>query len=572
MSDHSGYKKPTPPGGPLDFNDKWGPRSESTPLELIDKLLASLPEGDAARFDLFRLRQQIQEHELTLSEARAAIEKMDEVIKKVTSPANRIGTFLGFPKKEIAHIAVGGHDYYSNVDPRLETKSLKIGTRVLVNEAYVVVGDLGYDNSGPVGKVADVLKDGRLRVGQEHGLHSVILQRSSDLLEAKLKAGDEIRIDPAFRVAVELLTSSDKREYCLEDVPQLPWSGSGGQGEALSAIKDAIELPMLHGDLFERFQYAQPKGFLLHGPPGCGKTLIGKATAYNLTRKLSEKTGADMKECFLHVKGPEILNMWVGESERIVREIFTIAHEKRKQGYMPFLFIDEAESILGTRRAGRYANILSTLVPMFCSEMDGIESLNDIVIILASNRADLIDPAILRPGRIDRKIRIDRPDKEGAHEIFSIYLTADLPLDPATLKAHGGDAKTTVAALVDTVIKTLFAHRDENRFLEVQLRSGRNAVLYRGDLISGAIIASIVERAKEMAIKRSIDSRKDEGISEADLLHALDLEYSENDIFPPTDITEDWLMLLDYDPENVVKVSPIRPLSGPRSKGVSAVV
>jgi proteasome-associated ATPase len=572
MSDHSGYKKPTPPGGPLDFSDKWGPRGESTPIELVDKLLSTLPQADPSRYDLFRLRQQIQEHELTLAEARAAIEKMDEVIKKVTSPANRIGTFLGFPKKDVAHVAVGGHDYYSNVDPRLDAPALKIGTRVLVNEAYVVVGDLGYDSSGPVGKVTDVLKDGRLRVGQEHGLHSVILQRSSDLLSAHLKVGDEIRIDPAFRVAVELLASSEKQEFYLEDVPELPWSRVGGQTSAIQAIKDAIELPLLHPDLFNRFHYAQPKGFLLHGPPGCGKTLIGKATAFNLTGKLREQTGHDMKECFMHVKGPEILNMWVGESERIVREIFGIAREKRKQGYMPFLFIDEAESILGTRRAGRYANILSTLVPMFCSEMDGIESLNDVVIILASNRADLIDPAILRPGRIDRKIKVDRPDKEGAHEIFSIYLTEDLPIDPATLKTHGGDAKAAVAALVDSVVKTLFAHRDENRFLEVQLRSGRTAVLYRGDLVSGAIVASIVERAKEMAIKRSIDSKKDEGISEADLLRALDLEYAENDIFPPTDITEDWLMLLDYDPENVVKVSPIRPVSAARSKGVSAVV
>ncbi|MGO9244746.1 MAG: AAA family ATPase [Verrucomicrobiia bacterium] len=572
MSDHSGYKKPTPPGGPLDFSDKWGGREESTPIELVDKLLATLPEGDPARFDLFRLRQQIQEHELTLSEARAAIEKMDEVIKKVTSPANRIGTFLGFPKKDIAHVAVGGHDYYSNVDPRIETQSLKVGTRVLVNEAYVVVGDLGYDNSGPVGKVTDVLKDGRLRVGQEHGLHSVILQRSSDLLSAEMKVGDEIRIDPSFRVAVELLASSDKQEFYLEDVPELPWTLVGGQTAAIQAIKDAIELPLLHPDLFDRFHYAQPKGFLLHGPPGCGKTLIGKATAFNLTGKLRETTGHDMKECFMHVKGPEILNMWVGESERIVREIFAMARGKRKQGYMPFLFIDEAESILGTRRAGRYANILSTLVPMFCSEMDGIESLNDVVIILASNRADLIDPAILRPGRIDRKIKVDRPDKDGSHEIFSIYLTEDLPIDPATLKAQGGDQKAAVAALVDSVVKALFAHRDENRFLEVQLRSGRNAVLYRGDLISGAIISSIVERAKEMAIKRSIDSKKDEGISEADLLRSLELEYAENDIFPPTDITEDWLKLLDYDPENVVKVSPIRPVSGVRAKGVSAVV
>ena len=556
----------------MDFSDKWGGREESTPIELVDKLLATLPEGDPARFDLFRLRQQIQEHELTLSEARAAIEKMDDVIKKVTSPANRIGTFLGFPKKDIAHVAVGGHDYYSNVDPRIESQSLKVGTRVLVNEAYVVVGDLGYDNSGPVGKVTDVLKDGRLRVGQEHGLHSVILQRSSDLLSAEMKVGDEIRIDPGFRVAVELLASSDKQEFYLEDVPELPWSLVGGQTAAIQAIKDAIELPLLHPDLFDRFHYAQPKGFLLHGPPGCGKTLIGKATAFNLTGKLREKTGHDMKECFMHVKGPEILNMWVGESERIVREIFAMARGKRKQGYMPFLFIDEAESILGTRRAGRYASILSTLVPMFCSEMDGIESLNDVVIILASNRADLIDPAILRPGRIDRKIKVDRPDKEGSHEIFSIYLTEDLPIDPATLKAQGGDQKAAVAALVDSVVKALFAHRDENRFLEVQLRSGRSAVLYRGDLISGAIISSIVERAKEMAIKRSIDSKKDEGISEADLLRSLELEYAENDIFPPTDITEDWLMLLDYDPENVVKVSPIRPASGVRAKGVSAVV
>ena len=571
MSDHPSFKKP-PGGGGYDFADKWAEQTEPTPIELVDKLIAATPEGDAARFDLFRLRQQIQEHDLTLAEARAAIEKMDEVIKKVTSPANRIGTFLGFPKKDVAHVAVGGHDYYSNVDPRLDAKALKIGTRVLVNEAYVVVGDLGYDTSGPVGKVVDVLKDGRLRIGQEHGLHSTIVQRSSDLLEAKLKVGDEIRIDPAFRVAVELLSSSEQREFYLEEVPELPWSRVGGQSEAIQAIKDAIELPMLHGDLFERFHYAQPKGFLLHGPPGCGKTLIGKATAFNLTRKLCDKTGQDMKECFLHVKGPEILNMWVGESERIVREIFSIAREKRKQGFMPFLFIDEAESILGTRRANRYSNILSTLVPMFCSEMDGIESLHDVVIILASNRADLIDPAILRPGRIDRKIKVNRPDKEGAREIFGIYLTGELPLDSATVKSHDGDTTAARGALIDSTIKNLFAHRDENRFLEVHLRSGRKEILYRGHLLSGAIISSIVDRAKEIAIKRSIESKKEEGISEADLSRSLDLEFAENDIFPPTDITEDWMKLLDYDPENVVKVSPIRPQTGARTKGVSAVV
>jgi proteasome-associated ATPase len=403
-------------------------------------------------------------------------------------------------------------------------------------------------------------------------LQSVIVQRSSDLLKAELKQGDEVRIDPAFRVAVEHLSTSQQREYYLEEIPQLPWNKIGGQEAAISAIQDVIELPMLHPDLFERFHYAQPKGFLLHGPPGCGKTLIGKATAFNLTRKLREKSGEETKECFMHVKGPEILNMWVGESERMVREIFAIAREKRRQGFMPFVFIDEAESILGTRRAGRYANILSTLVPMFCSEMDGIESLHDVVIILASNRADLIDPAILRPGRIDRKIRVNRPDKTGAKEIFGIYLTDDLPLDASLLQAHANDHKAAVGALIESAVAAMFAHKESNRFLEVALRSGRKDILYRGNLVSGAIIASIVERAKEMAIKRSIQAKRDEGVSEADLLRALELEYEENDIFPPTDITEDWLMLLDYDPENVVKVSPIRPSASARTKGVGAAI
>lgn len=556
---------------PLFHSSHWD-AEDAGPLDIIDRLIASTPEGDPTRFELFRLRQKVQEDELTLQEARQAIEKMDEVIKKVTSPANRVGIYLGSPKKGAAQISVGGQDYYCNIDPRIDAATLKIGTRVLLNEAYVVVGNLGYDRNGPVGKVADILSDGRIRIGQEHGLQSIVLERSSELLGAILKAGDEIRVDQSYRVAIEQLSHHKAQDHYLDTVPELPWERIGGQTEALQAIKDAIELPLLHPDLFARFHYTQPKGFLLHGPPGCGKTLIGKATAYNLTRQLKEKTGENMREYFMHIKGPEILNMWVGESERIVREIFKEARQKRKEGYMPFLFIDEAESILGTRRASRYSNILSTLVPMFCSEMDGIDSLSEMVIILASNRADLIDPAILRPGRIDRKIKVHRPDKTGAHEIFNIYLTAELPLDPALLKKHGGDPEAARKHLVDSVTNALFARNDDMRFLEVQLRSGKKDILYRGDLCSGAIIASIVERVKEMAIKRSISSGKDEGISEADLLQSLQAEYLENDIFPPTDVTEDWLKLIDYDPENVVKVSPIRPKREERHKGVSTVI
>src|ERR1700751_73553 len=540
-------------------------------LDSFDQVIGSLPPGDPVRRELLDLRAQILCQQETMIEARRMIEKLEEVVKKVTSPANRIGTFLGATSKETAHIVVGGADYYCNVDPRIPLARLKKGTRVLVNEAFVIVGDLGFETAGPVTKITEVMGKERLRVGSEHGLHSMVLQRSSELVHSSLKSGDEVRVDSNYRMALEMLSSPKSDEYYLDTVPALPWEKVGGQESALQAIKDAIELPLLHPDLFSKFQHATPKGFLLYGPPGCGKTLIGKATAYNLTRQLRDKTAPEMKEDFMHAKGPEILNMWVAESERMVREIFATAREKRGEGYMPFLFIDEAESILGTRRASRFSNILSTSVPMFCTEMDGIESLAEVVIILASNRADLIDPAILRPARIDRKIKVNRPDKLGTREIYRIYLTPDLPYDGVLAKeaAHIGEA---VDKLIERFVDWQFARRDENKFLEVTLRSGRKETLYRSDLISGAIIASIVERAKAMAIKRAIATQQEEGIREMDLQLAFDAEYSENDIFPTTDITEDWLKLIDYDPENVVKIAPVRPVRDSAARPGSGII
>jgi len=572
-------------------------------LDRIDLLIATLPPGDAMRRELLDLRMEISRHEEIFVEARQTIEKLEEVIKKVTSPANRIGTFLGSVGKDTAHIVVGGSDYYCNVDPRIPMAKLKKGTRVLVNEAFVVVGDLGFEPAGPVTKVTEVIGTDRLRVGNEHGTQSVVLQRSAQLAKTAVKQGDEVRVDSNYRMALEMMSAPGSHEHYLDNVPELPWSKVGGQKSAIEAIKDAIELPLLHPHLFAKFQHGTPKGFLLYGPPGCGKTLIGKATAYNLTRQLRVKAtdaDRDVREYFMHVKGPEILNMWVGESERMVREIFATAREKRREGFMPFLFIDEAESILGTRRASRYSNILSTLVPMFCSEMDGIDSLNDVVIILASNRADLIDPAILRPGRIDRKIKVDRPDKAGAQEIYRIYLTNELPYDGALAKEanHIGDA---IDKLIERFVDWQFAKRDENKVLEVTLRSGRKEILYRSDLISGAIIASVVERAKGLAIKRAIANQKashpersesgaegsrhetlkatqqdipapaGEGITEQDLQMSFHAEYAENDIFPPTDITEDWLKLIDYDPEYVVKIAPFHPNS-PRPSNLGGVI
>ena len=572
-----------------ELEEELAPEEEETSsgysLQLIHHIIAETPVDDRRRRWLLELRRSILSDEGEFQERIHAIQQealrihaeMEEQIEKLTAPANRIGTLLGLPKEDIARVIVGGSEYYANIDPELTSKNnkgadLKKGFSVLLNDAFVVVGELGYNDAGPIAKIADLLPDGRLRIGQEPNAQSVILERSADLADAKLKPGDEVRIDSNFRVAVEHLPATETDAYALEAVPNIPWSKVGGLDDTIQRIKDTIELPILHPELFERFQYSAPKGFLLHGPPGCGKTLIGKATAYNLTQRLQKESGEDVEGCFLHIKGPEILNMWLGESERKVREIFQIAREKKEDGKLAFVFIDEAESILGTRRALRSHSISNTLVPMFCAEMDGIESLQDVVIILATNRPDLIDPAILRPGRIDRKIKVTRPDADAAKDIFRIYFTPELPIASELLDGEseaapiGGETppeviptEKAVTDLIEQVVDEMFREDEDNRFLEVSLRSGRRDVLYRGHLCSGAIIESIVQRAKESALKRAIENpEKESGISRADLLNALAAEYQESEIFPPTEATEDWLKLLDYDPANVVKVTPIK--------------
>ncbi len=533
------------------------PQEEServTALQLIDQVLLEAVEDDQRRI-LIRLRERVLESDLTLQHQQTELKKLNEVVKQVTAPANRIGTLLGLPTDETAYIVVGGAEYYANVDPRLTPEKLQIGSQILVNEAYVVIETLGYDKGGAVMKISDLLPDGRIRVAQETGLNATLLIRASALKDTPLKVGDEIRTDSSHRVAVERVEASQKRNYFLEETPKVTWDQIGGQKEAIDAIRNTLEHPLLHPDLYKRFQYAQPKGFLLYGPPGCGKTLIGKATAASLVARLQEEKKEKVEEYFLHIKGPEILNMWLGESERMVRDIFAQAREKRESGYLPFVFIDEAESILGTRRSSRSHNILSTLVPMFCAEMDGVASLKDMVIILASNRPDLIDPAVLRPGRIDRKIKVGRPNREATQEIFSIYLKPELPLDQTLLGEAGGDSAQAREKLIALAVDALFDTSEKNRIIEVRLRSSRRETLYRKDLVNGAIISSIVERAKEKAIKRAIAGEA-EGIRKEDLLEAMTEEYKEGEILPPTDILEDWLMLIDHDPENVVGISP----------------
>ncbi len=564
MSDHRSPGQDVP-------NDRRAAPSMKTdidPLALIEQCLAAFPEGDPRQKLLYKVRHAVMLSEATSQQRELEFQKVSEVVAKLTAPANRIGILVDVPGEGLARIVVGGAEYYANVDPRVPDTDLKIGTQILVNEAYAVIKTLGYDRNGPILKLAEAMPDGRLRFEQEMGRQSLILQRSTDLVGVELKAGDEIRIDPNHRVAIEKLVDRKASRHMLDETPKVTWEQIGGQHEAIAAIRKAIEYPLLHAETFERYKFSQPKGFLLYGPPGCGKTLIGQAAAGSLSRLVSESKQEHTSDtdkrlpvtsgAFLHVKGPEILNMWLGESERMVRDLFEQARARRKDGALPFIFIDEAESILGTRRAMRSFNISNTLVPMFCSEMDGIESLRDVVIILASNRPDLIDPAVLRPGRIDRKIKVGRPNKDAAIEILKVYLTVDLPLDPALVVERGGEQAQALASLVEDIIESIFRRTEENRLLSIRLRNGQSKVLYRGDLISGAILASIVQRAKEKAIDRTVQSAQPAGLLAEDLRDAVSEEFREGEMLPPDDAAEEWLKLLDHHPEQVVGISSFR--------------
>lgn len=569
MSDHRTADQ-SEPGG------QQSPRREESmpadPLDLIDECLAAFPDGDPRQKLLYKLRHVMTAQSVLQARRDVEFKKLNDVVAKLTAPANRVGLLVEVPAEGVARIVVGGAEYYANVDPRLAAEELKIGTQILVNEAYTVIKTLGYDRNGPVLKVAELLPDGRIRFEQDMGRQALILQRSSELQGVELKAGDEVRIEPTHRIAIERFEGRQAKQHLLDEVPTVTWDQIGGQHQAIEAIRKAIEYPLLHAETFSKYQFTQPKGFLLYGPPGCGKTMIGQAAAAGLALLVRESKDQASPEgtarrppvsggAFLHIKGPEILNMWLGESERIVRDLFAKARARRKEGALPFIFVDEAESVLGTRRSMRSFNINNTLVPMFCAEMDGIESLQDVVIILASNRPDLIDPAVLRPGRIDRKIKVARPNREAAKEILSVYLTPVLPLDRELLDLNGQDHEAARRAVIEQVVEGLFSRTDQTRVLSIRLRNGQHKVLYRGDLVSGAILSSIVQRAKEKAIERAIAQTgvsSDGGLRAQDLLDAVQEEYREGEMLPPDDAAEEWLKLLDHHPEQVVGVSSFR--------------
>lgn len=549
---------PTPPNSPLrprSLFESDGPPVDDEPprldqlsaLQLLDLIRVRLELQGVDTGEFHILRGRVEELEEIQHEAMTAIEKLSAAVDQLRSPALRIGTLLDLRDDQTALALVGGSDYLCKIDSNLPLESLETGMRITLNEAYVITASLGIDDTGPVVKVSEVLGRNRLRVHSEHSLSDMVVGRSSILRKEKIEPGQEMKLDGQQRIAVEIVARRAESKHSVAGVPPTPWEAIGGQDAAVKAIRDAVELPYLHGEIFKKFNHPVPKGFLLHGPPGCGKTLLGRATAWNLQRQISETSGQQLQEYFLQIKGPEILNMWLGESERQVRDLFAQCRKKASEGHLCFLFIDEAESILGTRTGERAGtNILNTLVPMFCTELDGIEPLHNIVVILASNRADLIDPAILRPGRIDRKIRVQRPDRKGTKAIYKIYLERDFPTEG------------TPEELASAITEAQFADTEENRFLEVSYVNGKRDRLLRGDLISGAIIESIVERAKELAIHRSIAAGETSPVTITDLKQALDLEYEENELFPPSSLTQDWLKLTDFDPGSVVDLTPYR--------------
>ncbi|MFZ4507543.1 MAG: AAA family ATPase [Fimbriimonas sp.] len=533
-------------------------------FEILKKLSEQLPADNArAQNVAAALQTSLEKDAADAQEKDKLLTEYEQAYNKLTAPANRLAIFLNWVDSpeggQLALIAMGDQEFVVEVDPNLNLDLLGTGTRVRVNEAYAIVGVLAQSPSGGVSRVAEALADGRLRLGNDTpGSEGRLILRGEKLKDTTIRAGDEVRLDGSGRIALEHYEKQESRDYFLEDVPEIPWEKVGGQEKAIQLIRDTIETPLLHPEIFAAYEKKPIKGILLYGPPGCGKTLIGKATAYNLTREYSQRTGKEVKEYFMAISGPKILNMWLGETERMVREIFKTAREKAKEGRLVFIFMDEAESVLRTRSSGRYMNISNTVVPQFCAELDGLQSLENVVLMLTSNRPDYIDPAVLRPERIDRKVKVTRPDHKSATDILGIYLHSRLPLDPDVVAKFHGDADCARKELVEGTIDALWRTTKENRFLKVAYRDGSSETLFFKDMISGALIKSIVDRAKDSAIKRAIaDPDKVTGIMMEDLQEAMVQEYRENEIFPKSDTMEDWLQLLDVAPENVASVKPL---------------
>ncbi|WP_255183443.1 proteasome ATPase [Janibacter sp. CX7] len=499
----------------------------------------------------------------TLKDARQQIVTLREEIERLAQPPSSYAVVIDVNDDGTADVLSGGRKMHVAVSPAVETGELGVGREVRLNEAMNIVSVHPEDVAGEVVVVKEVLDDDRLLVLMRQDEERVV--RSGGRVTGKqVRVGDAVLVDQRSNIAVERIPRAEVADLVLEEVPDLDYDDIGGLSTQIEAIRDAVELPYLHAELYERHQLKAPKGVLLYGPPGNGKTMIAKAVAASLARKVAERTGQDSATAyFLNIKGPELLNKYVGETERHIRLIFHRAREKSSDGTPVVVFFDEMDSLFRTRGSGVSSDVETTIVPQLLAEIDGVEGLDNVIVIGATNREDMIDPAILRPGRLDVKIKIERPDAEGARDIFSKYLTAELPLHPEDLEEHDGDRQATVEGMIEAVVERMYAESDDNQFLEVTYQGGDKEILYFKDFNSGAMIQNIVDRAKKAAIKDLITTGA-EGLRVGHLLDACIAEFKENEDLPNTTNPDDWARISGKKGERIVY---IRTLIGGKSGG-----
>ncbi|OEV03273.1 proteasome ATPase [Streptomyces oceani] len=488
----------------------------------------------------------------TLREARDQIVALKEEVDRLAQPPAGFGAFLQANEDDTADIFTNGRKMRVNVSPSVELGSLRRGQEVMLNEALNVVEAMEFERAGDIVTLKEVLEDGERALVVGHTDEERVVRLAEPLLEATLRAGDALLLESRSGYVYEVVPKSEVEELVLEEVPDIDYAKIGGLGGQIELIRDAVELPYLFPDVFQEHELRPPKGVLLYGPPGCGKTLIAKAVANSLAKKVAEVTGKPQgKSYFLNIKGPELLNKYVGETERHIRLVFQRAREKASEGTPVIVFFDEMDSLFRTRGSGVSSDVENTIVPQLLSEIDGVEGLENVIVIGASNREDMIDPAILRPGRLDVKIKIERPDAEAARDIFTKYLTPVLPLHTDDLAEHNGDPKATVAGMIQSVVEQMYAESEENRFLEVTYANGDKEVLYFKDFNSGAMIQNIVDRAKKMAIKAFLEQNQ-KGLRVSHLLAACVDEFKENEDLPNTTNPDDWARISGKKGERIV--------------------
>jgi len=508
-----------------------------------------------SRYQLDQATKQNEKLVTTLQEAKAQIEALRAEVEKLTAPPSTYAIFSSLNQDGTGNVYVSGRKMKVSLHPSIQSKGLRKGQEVILNEALNVIEARGFDVQGEVVRLKDMLEGNRALVTL-HFDEEKVAELGDPLLAERLSVGDHLLFDPRSGCVIEKLPKSEAEELVLEEVPDVDYDRIGGLQHEIEQVRDAVELPFLHPHLFAEYQLSAPKGVLLYGPPGCGKTLIAKAVANSIAKKLGHLTGRQVRSYFLHVKGPELLNKYVGESERQVREVFKKAKERAEDGNPVIVFFDEMDALFRTRGSGISSDVESTIVPQFLSEIDGVERLRNVIVIGASNRQDLIDPAVLRAGRLDVKVKVGRPDAMAAKDIFSKYVGPDLPFDEEELKRHGGDVKALVEHVTDLTVGAMYATSEENKFIEVTYANGEKEILYFKDFASGALIEGIVSRAKKYAVKRAI-AQEGRGLRSEDLIRAIREEFKEHEDLPNTTNPDDWARVAGKKGEKIVHIRTI---------------